>query len=101
MAIPQEALQFFPFPSLQRERPTQSRHLEIDPERPDVVRQLASPQHPEDGYDTAKVCARHQYASPFGPWDVLPVCPLCLSEAEAAPGRARYADITTRLVLGL
>jgi hypothetical protein len=105
--LPQELLQPQPLRPVMRDRALQSPHrpsersgLEIDPDRPDVVRQPAGADG-VDGWDRATVCLRHQWASMFDHWTQLPACPLCVAEIEAAAGKARYADITRRLVLGL
>lgn len=73
--------------------------LRIHPDRGDVVYQPAG-RHGEDGTDYAKVCSKHQWASPFGP-EPVSACPECVAEADAIPGHLRYAEIHTRLVLGL
>lgn len=77
----------------------QRKSIEIDPQRPDVVRK-AAPGYP-GGYDTAKVCTRHQWASDFDNWDPIPACPLCIAEHEAERGKLRYSVIHTTLAFEL
>lgn len=92
----QQILETSPFVPIPADGESHPLHLEIDPERPDVVRQPAGADG-VDGWDRAHVCTRHQWASEFSVWSGIPPCPLCEAEAEAEPGRRRYAAVHARL----